>query len=461
MDCADCKRSLPDSFYNLSRTCSKIFLSNITYLLLFIIASIIVLTQSEVIGAVIFVLLISAILVLCDDLIATTLPFLLLCVFVTRCYDSFDTFIKFIPIAVPALFSIFFHFIVFKRKLVIGNTFNGLIAVSISLVTGGIGYISTSDYLKPSSLFYITFLGIAMVVFYLLFKSHIVTIKNYDIKKKLISILYVTGFLACVVSFYIDYLSKTGYQSEHYIWQPGNNLSTFLLFALPCPFYFARKNILHILSAFVFYGGIILSRSRGGILMGAILLFICFITYAISDRKHRIIYIITLLLLISLFFVFTDNILGYFSDKSFSYFFDFDDPRIQMMKRGLKGFFEYPIFGHGLGHTGNTDIYNPVKGAMEWYHMIIPQIIAGLGLVGILAYGYQFYLRLKTTFNYVKSNSGKKRFAAITLFMSYVGVLLMSQVNPGLFCPLPYSLLAVMIFATIDSETKTINLKQK
>ena len=93
--------------------------------------------------------------------------------------------------------------------------------------------------------------------------------------------------------------------------------------------------------------------------------------------------------------------------------------------------------------------------------MIIPQVVAGLGLVGILAYGYQFYLRLKTTFTYVKSSSVKHSFAAITLFMSYIGVLLMSQVNPGLFCPFPYSLLTVMIFATFDGQTTAINLKTK
>jgi hypothetical protein len=138
--------------------------------------------------------------------------------------------------------------------------------------------------------------------------------------------------------------------------------------------------------------------------------------------------------------------------ESLSSFFNINDPRVQMMKRGLGNFNKYPIFGHGLGYTGNTDIYNPVKGAMEWYHMMIPQIVAGLGIIGVLAYGYQFYLRCKITLISLKSNTGNNRVATVTLFLSYLGVLLMSQVNPGLFCPFPYSIMAVMIFTLLEED---------
>ena len=449
------------SFSSFSQKCSKLFLSKIAYFILFLLACTIVLTQSEVIGTVIFLLIICLALCLCDDLTTTTLPFLLLCVFVTRCYDSFDVFIKFIPLAAPILFSLIFRYIFYRKKIVIGKSFFGLIVVSTALILGGVGFISPSDYFKPSSLFYIFFLGIGMTIFYIIFKSNLYNIQRYNMKNKIITLFYISGLLSCVIILFIQYLSETKSYLESYIlWQPGNNLSTFLLFAIPCPFYFARKNIMHIFSAILFYVCIIVSQSRGGIVMGTILLVICLITYSLEDKKHRITYFFILFLAILSFFIFKNSIFSHFNSDPFSYFIDLDDPRFQMMKRGLGNFYKYPIFGHGLGHTGNIDIYNPVKGAMEWYHMMIPQIVAGLGIIGVFAYGYQFYLRCKITLVSLKNSNGCHRSATITLFLSYLGVLLMSQVNPGLFCPFPYSIMAVMIFTVLE-EDPPIKLKIK
>ena len=38
------------------------------------------------------------------------------------------------------------------------------------------------------------------------------------------------------------------------------------------------------------------------------------------------------------------------------------------------------------------------------------------------------------------------------LFLCYGGLLLMSQTNPGEFCPFPYEMLAVMIFVIIETR---------
>ena len=138
-----------------------------------------------------------------------------------------------------------------------------------------------------------------------------------------------------------------------------------------------------------------------------------------------------------------ETILENITEYSISDFFNIADPRIAMMKRGFKNFSSYPVFGHGLGHTGNLDIYSPVKGAMEWYHMMIPQIVGSLGTVGILAYGHQFVTRVSLIFKKISPQN-------LCLGISYLGILLMSQVNPGEFCPLPYELLTVLIFIILE-----------
>ena len=72
------------------------------------------------------------------------------------------------------------------------------------------------------------------------------------------------------------------------------------------------------------------------------------------------------------------------------------------------------------------------------------QIVGSMGLLCIVSYGYQFISRFWIII--------KKRSAfVITLGLSYSGLFLMSQVNPGEFCPVPYALVAVLIFVLAES----------
>ena len=98
-----------------------------------------------------------------------------------------------------------------------------------------------------------------------------------------------------------------------------------------------------------------------------------------------------------------------------------------------------PLFGSGI--LDNTIAYGGYKkaGAMAWYHMMIPQIIGSMGLVGVVAYAYQGFARFKLIFT-------KKSSWSLVLGISYLGILMMSQVNPGEFCPLPFELLTVLLF---------------
>ena len=76
---------------------------------------------------------------------------------------------------------------------------------------------------------------------------------------------------------------------------------------------------------------------------------------------------------------------------------------------------------------------------MAWYHMMTSQVVGSMGLVGIAAYLFQFIGRVKLIFRNFSMWS-------LCLGVSYLGILLMSQVNPGEFCPLPFELLTVLLF---------------
>ena len=80
--------------------------------------------------------------------------------------------------------------------------------------------------------------------------------------------------------------------------------------------------------------------------------------------------------------------------------------------------------------------------------MMPAQIIGGMGLIGVVCYGYQLYNRAKLVFT--KADSW-----GFVLGLSYLGVLLMSMVNPGEFCPLPFELLAVLLFILQERRLQT------
>ena len=75
--------------------------------------------------------------------------------------------------------------------------------------------------------------------------------------------------------------------------------------------------------------------------------------------------------------------------------------------------------------------------------------IGGLGVVGILAYGYQLVGRVIV---FCKNRS----LLHFTFLMSYVGLFLMSQVNPGEFCPMPYAALPMTYFALMETGSKDL-----
>lgn len=445
----------PHFLVSMSRQCSKFFLNRYFYLLLFCLAALMIVTENEVLGAFIFVSLICVALVLCEDVMATMLPFLLLCVFVTNCYDSYDIFMPYIWVAVPAVAAIVFHFVVYRRKMQIGNTFAGWIAVSVALIFGGCGVLSPKEYLAPGVLFYTLGLGVGMVAAYLLLKPQLCVDRGYNVREKFISILYIMGMLAVVmVLFFIT--EHTQYIQDNKMlpdWQPSNNISTMLMFALPCPFFYLYRNRIHLLSILTLYAAILLTGSRAGMLMGTIELFVCLFIAAIWDRNNRFTYVCIGVALMGLGYMFGDLIMEFTTRIDLSELVTEDESRWHLLLRSRDLFLEHPIFGHGLGYQGNQDLYSPLKGAMSWYHMMIPQVVASMGSVGILAYGFQFFLQTRSTvLPLCKTKDTEERGLILTLACSYIGVLLMSQVNPGLFCPLPYALLGVIIFALIDGD---------
>lgn len=412
-------------------------------------------------GAVAFALIAAAELVFCSDLSVPAFPLLLLSVIVLPCYDSFNTFVRFAWVIPVFLIAFFYNLIVFREKMKIGRTFFGLVAVMVALMVGGTGFIAREDLLSPMSLFYVLTLGVGMVLFYLFIKSRFSRFNIYGIFGRIAPAMYLVGVLCCAVILlytirdnpagpvFVDRVLRNLLYDEEF--RASNNLSTVLMLAMPFPVWYALKqHPIHLVTCFVFYFAIITSGSRAGIILGAVELFVCFLSWMrycgpISKKVGSFLGpILILLALIGVNWFFTSYAgFGVVHEGEF---------RARAIEIAIREFREHPIFGIGLRNHALDEIYQPKKGALCWFHMYFPQIFASMGLFGFFAYALQMLLRATLIF---KRKRGPVR---STLGLSYIGLFLMSQLNPGEFCPFPYALMAVAIFVMLEQLDETERL---
>lgn len=429
----------------------RFFNSYAFYVLETLIACLFVGMGKEVEGVLVFAAIISLLLIVCDDILPTTLPFLLLCTISTNCYDSFDTFIEFAIYAPIVLATLVAHFIVYRKKLRMGESVYGICAVSIAVLLGGIGRYSLVQY--ASGIYYVLGLGAGMIIAYMLMKKEFAPRRDYDLREKFSAIMMLMG-IVCVVIIGVGYLRKLtgnadGTQSG--LGFSRNNICTLLMFAMPFPLYLTKKWDVWALFSLLFFGGICVSTSRGGLLFGSVEFFVCCIYWVCIARKrwYRIFCVVFALASLA---VCCGSVIMEILDTRF--FTDDDivgEVRFVMILESIARLKKSPLTGSGI--LDNSISYGAYRkeGTMAWYHMMIPQVVGSMGLIGVVAYGYQVLQRGKLIFTKMSSWS-------LVLGISYLGILMMSQVNPGEFCPLPFGLLTVLLFILQERRLEQENL---
>lgn len=436
--------------------CMQNFLkSRFFQLLLLFVAVAVVLFDAEVTGVIIFLNIIGFVLIACRETAVSFLPFMLTCTFAVKCYDSFSVFAPLWWAYIFPIGAVIFHFIFYRRKFVIGKSFFGLAAVAFAVTFGGVGIISAKEYFAPMSLYYIFGLGIGMLFVYLLLRPAFVDTSDYKSSEAFIFAMYITGIFASFMvirAFWQNDIAVTGSILPQIQW--SNNISTVLMLAMPIPLYFTRKNPLHISAVLLFYICAALSGSRGGLILGGVEFIICIIAFIFfaEKRKEKLLRAGIcggVMLLCAVLVCFNIIPLSEIFPRE-SVIIAEDEARVMLAKRAAEDFCRAPIFGIGLGNRANTDLYPAaVKGTICWYHTMIPQIIGSMGIIGIIAYGFNIILRFILVIK-------KKSLQGAVMGLSYLGLLLMSQVNPGEFCPLPYALVAVIIFIFVENRDKEI-----
>ncbi len=427
------------------------------YLLQTIIACLFVAFRTEKEGVLFFVALLCIILITCDDILPTTLPFLLVCAFSTNCYDSFGYFIRFAVYAPVVVSAFLFHYIVYFKGFKSGESVTGICAVSIALLLGGIGNFSFLEYIKGS--YYIFGLGLGMLASYYLMKAEFSVYRSYDIRTRFSVIMSLLGCF-CVALIGIGYIRRyLGFSWEIQGGRPfsPNNIATLLMFCMPFPVFLSKKKEVWALASLLIFGGICLTYSRGGLIFGAVEFIVCLLYWVFigGNQKKKLVFlaVVSAIAFIPLAIIVFSVVKDRFAGGNF-----LDSTRKAMLFEAIERFIKNPVVGSGV--LDDTISYGGYKkaGTMAWYHMMIPQIIGSMGLVGVIAYLFQGIRRGKMIF-------AKKSAWGFTLGISYLGILLMSQVNPGEFCPLPFELLTVLLFILqeerLDDSLPLINARRK
>lgn len=374
------------------------------------------------------------------------LPFLLLTVLLIFCYDSAEVFLGYLPFLPLVAVPLCIYFIRVLRQgpsRARGRSFWPLCAVALATLLGGLFTITAREYFQPASLYNVLALGPGMVIGYFYFKHELA---GEEAERSFLYDLVAWG-IACA-------LVVWGYRVWHAaewveFWLPpqvqwSNNIGTMLMICMPAVFAQVKRCYAWMLAGFAVYGAMLLTWSRGAIIFGTVEL-VCVLLwlYLTEKRPIRRLWNRTIFIYAAVAAAFAIAVLLKYGEH-FG-FFAKEEAREVLLQRGLENFRTAPIFGTGLGYLGNDDIFGRKQGAINWFHMFPVQIIGSMGLFGVLAWGYQLLVRARIAFDLRKSEH-------FVWPLCYLGLLLMSMVNPGEFCPLPYGALAVAFFVLAENR---------
>lgn len=420
-------------------------------------------------GVAIFIVLLALQILFCRHLSSTVLPFFLVTTLPLKCYDSFNEFIKMAPLAIPFIAVLLLRmFVLYRAPFTPTRVFWSWVPVAVAVTLGGLGTLAFRDYIAVA--YYVVGLGIGMLFLCYLFQTQYqldAQDPDYDMASDYERAMCFTAILATFMVFH-HYYGRLAPLRESYSWfaifkdhfsldtgiQWRNNICTVMMITMPFLFSRAQKHFIYFPIGILSAIAMILSNSRGGILIGTLECLVCVIVFLFQTRRQyqRIVVLIALVLVTAFTVIFFDRLVPYVKDL-FSRLFDTlsseniqQETRYTLIDRAGKDFRTNPIFGTGLGYKGNVDIYNPAKGSLYFYHSAPLQIVGSLGIVGILAYLYQLYTQAKLLWTV------HNRFAC-TVALSILFLWGMSVVNPGVFAPVPFAM-AIPLSLTVAEKTK-------
>lgn len=238
-------------------------------------------------------------------------------------------------------------------------------------------------------------------------------------------------------------------------WGISNMIGAAVIMAVPAAIYLAytqKHCVFYYLSAFLFVFSAFLTMGRTAMLIGALFLLIGIIMCSFFSKNSFMCHLVNIagILISGILFLFFCIRLGYFSESfttvlSFFRLDEIDAARTKLWKKGISDFRTSPLFGFGLINPNGI----AANDYSNMYHNVIIQVLASLGIFGIITFAYHIKDLIAITFK----KASKEKFI---LFLTPAMVLATSMFD-NFFFYLNFQMIYAAFLAAIEFTNDEFN----
>ncbi len=276
--------------------------------------------------------------------------------------------------------------------------FPGLVVLSVSFCLNGLG----SPAYTVNNILYALSYPLILLGFWLLFSSYLPG--NRKLRDYFMFCLVLAGTLILcqlLLGYVTDFRFEGGAPVKESVvlgWGTWAAIGGMLAILMPACFYFAATHrygwsfyLLGLLQTL----GILLSQSRGALLVGGVILLFCLVAVCFFGRNKRINRIFTACLLVFgvvgvvLLRERVSGLLENFLQYGFG-----DNGRFDLWRTGWERFLAHPIFGAGFYDSGIVQDW-VIEVYPYFYHNTIVQMLGATGAFGLFAYLYHRFQTVK------------------------------------------------------------------
>lgn len=404
--------------------------------------------NAEMISITLLILYVSLNLVSCRDIapsfVTTVLISLVPMQFANTPLDGFSIFIYALIVFVPA---IVLRFVFFPFKFNKGKNFIPLVIYSIALILGGLGSnITAQEYFAFYPVYTMLGLGVLQVLMYTFWQSYIPNNPNKTIIYfcKMMCVIAVAA-IAMIAVTYIKYFISHPNVSFKFVFFPWKNyVSDILMLTMPFSFFLAVKSkftLTGLSFGLLQYICIIFTQSGGGILFSTLMVPVLIIYTLLNIQKTQriatIIFLSVLVIAILSFLLYKKDVFIALYKRKLE---TGGSNRLELYKIAIEEFKKYPVFGVGFGFVHEFMIESGF--IMTYFHSTFFQALGATGIIGVCAYAYMAFSRLKT---YVRKNVFN-----VFLVIGFLGYAGYSMIDVGTVMPFPFAMMCT--FSLVLSE---------
>ncbi|MDE6869378.1 MAG: O-antigen ligase family protein [Clostridia bacterium] len=358
------------------------------------------------------------------------------------------------PLAIPlGICFVFFLVKNGRHKFTLGKMFFPLIAVAYAMLLGGVGTTIKQDFLRALPDFLMLGLGVPAV--YILYNHYLKRDEQRDVPLYFSKTMMYIGLVMCFQLISVIARSNVPVHEWHNVvwdvgWANRNGLATYMIFTAGMTMYLStryRQGWIYLALGIFQYACLILTFSRGGIIFGIISGVVALILTIIKapNKKLHFLYIGIVVLGILIIYLCLlkqiNTMFGSLLDRGFG-----TSNRNKLYREAWELFKAHPLFGAGKGYMGS--LAKPSEIGIYWFHSTFFQVIACMGIMGLVAYVYFYVVRLQILFKNIKNSFN---LFCLAVFIGFEGY---SLINTGTFVAYPCMALVITMTLLLERTQK-------